>query len=1499
MADLYNYPLLIFSLTAAPNQPNGNITEYHVLQSQQPSDPPQVIFSGLAFALGVSDLAPFTSYSFQVVAENSAGNVTSIPTTVTTLQAPPTSLAPPLVTVLSATEIRVSWSPPGQLNGVLLGYQVYRDGVPLLTPLTTSLSLLEQDLEPFTEYGYFVEACGVVGCVNSTVVSNTTLEALPELVSDLVVTDVSPRSLELTWEEPGVPNGIITEYVVTRLGEEVEVFRGINTTITVRDLLPFTDYTFHLMVCNNVGCAGSNLTQVQTLETDPEGLDMPVLRNLTSTSVAVRWTPPARPNGLISHYVLRRGEIDSSTNATIIFTGLNTSFNDLDLAADTLYFYTIEAFNGGGSLISARSLFRTVPDLAEGMAPPILEVRGAREIAVSWSAPERPNGVISSYRLYQDNEEVFAGLGFSYLASGLAPFTPYSFFVEACNQAGCASSISISARTAQALVTGVAPPLLTVLGPTTINVSWTPPTQINGVITQYQIRRRLAGDIFSETVQHAGPPDVLFFPNSGLSPFTSYEYRLRVTNGAGSVLTPWVSARTSEDTPTGLAPPMFADEDVRARNVTAIWTPPTSPNGVLLRYELEYRLTLDPITFEPGDLVVVGTIPADTTITTATGLSPVTEYEFRVVAVNGAGRGEGPFQAVMTREDAPEGIQPLIVESRTSSSLTLRWNPPLLPNGIVQEYRILLDGRTVYQDSALTHTITGLRPFTSYGIQLGACTSAACAFGGVQSATTAESAPLGQGGPSLEVLEAEGGVAVRWSLPTQPNGIITRYEVLRQVGGDANTLGVVSSTSNLTYVDSDVSPAQSYQYAIRSFNSAGNTQSVLVSITTPEAAPQALAPPTLTTLNSSAIQVSWSPPAQPNGVVILYQVFRTGNGAQNLSVFSDPVTRVFADSDLSPATPYTYVVQACTAAGCALSPIAVATTNEATPTNLRPPILEALSEVSIAIQWVEPATPNGVITGYVLVITPAAIRVEIPVGTTLSRNISNLLPFTEYTVRLEACNSAGCVSNTSLVITLESTPGFTPPPMVSAINATSTNVSWAEPRPPNGIITLYELRRNGSLVFSGRETEFVDVGLTPDQFYVYTIQARTSAGIGSESALSAVVRTPRDTPEGVSPPILRPTGPASILASWTPPSQPNGVIQRYMLLVGGESVFQGLGLEFEVRDLRPFTSYQFQLLVCTSTCGSSSLVSASTLEALPQDQQPPSLRENAQLSLVEVSWPLPLTPNGFITRFELERRRVFMDGSASDYILVFNGSGVSYRDMDASLRPATRHQYRVSSFNSAGSATSPASNITLAEAAPEGVPRPTVDDITSTSITLSVTPPTTPNGVITMYRLFQNGEQVLVIDAAASENRFDVTGLEFYTEYVFFVEACTQAGCTRSGTVILRTSEAPPTGLSPPVGVAQSERVIMVTWSPPQQPNGILLRLAPSTELPPAPNPFHPPKIGVLQASCTLRNPTSQLSEPSIIPYGTQYNEHLRCSVKKLLPPSMSTFSPSYISRSF
>lgn len=110
----------------------------------------------------------------------------------------------------------------------------------------------------------------------------------------------------------------------------------------------------------------------------------------------------------------------------------------------------MEAVNGGGSVVSPSTFIRTIPDLAEGIDPPNLEVLGPTSIRITWSPPTNPNGEIRQYILFMDDVPVFMNLGFEYTATDLTPFTLYAYYIQVINQAGAASSITVTAITEQA-----------------------------------------------------------------------------------------------------------------------------------------------------------------------------------------------------------------------------------------------------------------------------------------------------------------------------------------------------------------------------------------------------------------------------------------------------------------------------------------------------------------------------------------------------------------------------------------------------------------------------------------------------------------------------------------------------------------------------------------------------------------------------------------------------------------------------------------------------------------------------------------------------------------------------------------------------------------------------------------------------------------------------------------------------------------------------------------
>jgi len=1360
-----------------------------------------VIFTGLSFNFEALNLSPFTSYGFSIRAINSVGNLSTTFITMTTLEAAPSLVDAPIVFVESATAIRVTWVRPVQVNGILKNYSVYQNGN--LVNFTLNTNILIDELLPFTTYQYFIEACTIAACTQSNVSTATTMQSIPQSLEEPSITVISPTEIRLDWLPPQRANGIITLYIVneTRDFNTFTVFQHSTLlTVTLTDRSPFTPYYFVLQACNIAGCVTTSFVNVTTPQAPPENILPPTILILTSTAVDISWRPPSVLNGEIIAYVLRRDN-------EIIFNGTELSYSDDGLAANTQFNYTIEAVNGGGSVVSGPTFLRTPEDTPDGLVPPNLIAINSTAVQVRWDPPASPNGIIVSYSVLYGNQDIDVGISFMYVATGLLPATEYSFRIEACTRLGCAVSMENVTTTDDAVPSGLRDPLLTPLGSTAIRVEWMEPQTTNGVILRYEVYRRNIGSQL-QSLQFSGSQTM--FINSGLFPFTGYEYRIRAINSAGSIFSEWVEVYTLEDVPQGINEPTFSE--IFARNITLNWMPPTFPNGIIMFYAINQR--------EIGGMSGLAVrVSGNVTTTTITELMPARFYEFQIVVINNVGENESPWVPVGTTEAPPENLQPIRITARPSSgtSLVLEWDPPLVPNGIILQYAIYLNNGVEFRGIDSTYTVRRLSPFTTYTLQLEVCNSAGCSRGMEQNATTAEISPVGQQAPELTVLSANI-IQLTWGPPEIPNGIIVQYDIIRQLSApfgtniSISTATVFSNVSDVitrVYVDSSLQPFTFYEYAIRAINSAGQTVGPFATAQTSQSIPEQIPVPTLEVTSPSEIRISWNSPAIPNGIVTEYRVVRNG------IVIRSTLDRFFVDMGLMPFTEYRYSISACTISGCGNGSATTVRTTEAAPAGVRAPTLTALSNTSIGIIWMLPAMPNGIINRYTVVVIPDAVNI-----TTLQPNVTvqNLSPFTAYQVSILACTQAGCnLGPSSEITTLEGIPRLISPPQLLVLGPTVIESVWTQPLIPNGIIIAYELQRNDTAIFVGNETMYIDRNVLPNQVYCYTVRAYTSIGAG-EFSQKSIVMTSEDTPSGINLPILTVISATSIRANWEAPLMPNGNITEYRLIVNDRIMFTGLQLMFTVTDLSPSTSYIFQLMACTTTCGSSERVTETTLEAAPTGQHPPQLVA-VENNVILISWTLPLSPNGVILRYSLERQA--LDGG--DVLEIFNGLNTAYNDTDDTLLAAMYYEYRVTSFNSVGNDTSNWTQILLLESIPEGIPQPTIFDITSTSVSLNISSPLTPNGVITMYNIIRDG--ITVATVTRTDISYSVSNLIPYTIYVFHIEACTVVGCGQSDPTVVRTTESRPLRLPPPNVFGQTPRSLFINWTSPSEPNGEIIRL--------------------------------------------------------------------------
>ncbi|MGH0181026.1 UNVERIFIED_CONTAM: hypothetical protein FKN15_020270 [Acipenser sinensis] len=298
---------------------------------------------------------------------------------------------------------------------------------------TKPITLTVEQLKSYTAYVFEVSAFTNEGegLIASYMVRMP--ESAPSAVNGLKALAVDSTSVKLSWKSPLRPNGIITQYriLVFRkppgilvqnitltgktedLNDSTLVSDAESTSVLVtnlsaeqmshviKTLIPFTEYMFSVAASTDVGEGPSTNIIVKTREQVPSSVQGVYYQNITSTSILVSWKPPTNPNGKITHFtvygmeLLTKEAFHKVTNETsIIISGLKKY---------TEYKLRVAASTGVGesSLSEEDDIFaRTMEDEPES-APQNLTVQHvtASTAVISWLPPEKPNGIITYYKV--------------------------------------------------------------------------------------------------------------------------------------------------------------------------------------------------------------------------------------------------------------------------------------------------------------------------------------------------------------------------------------------------------------------------------------------------------------------------------------------------------------------------------------------------------------------------------------------------------------------------------------------------------------------------------------------------------------------------------------------------------------------------------------------------------------------------------------------------------------------------------------------------------------------------------------------------------------------------------------------------------------------------------------------------------------------------------------------------------------------------------------------
>lgn len=465
----------------------------------------------------------------------------------------------------------------------------------------------------------------------------------------------------------------------------------------------------------------------------------------------------------------------------------------------------------------------------------------------------------------------------------------------------------------------------------------------------------------------------------------------------------------------------------------------------------------------------------------------------------------------------------------------------------LQTYNIYSDDILEFSGLSRQFLFRRLEPYTTYSLALEACTEAGCTRTVPQPITTEEAPPSSQLPPTAQHIGTNS-VELHWVPPGQANGKILHFQVMavKSDENDTEQAMIVYSERNIeassfSFNVSGLKPWSRYKFQIRVSNTAGSTDSPWLTVQTKQAPPSGLTAPTVSHLEGrpNELFVNWTPPFEANGVLTGYRIQRDDIGFH----FSfDSSVLNYTDEDLTAYTNYSYAVIACTIAGCVTSQPTTVRTLEAAPAIVEQPIVSSISAHSINASWTVPSIQNGEIVEYILQINME----EVYRGKKLSVQVSDLQPHTPYDLIITACTNGGCMASLpTSTLTKEAPPTSMPAPILKVTGPESVEVSWKEPEHPNGVITGYELRRDGQLIYTGMDTRYRDFMLLPSIEYSYTVTANNS--LGTVTSHAAVARTQPSVPSGVAPPQLQTLGPLSVLVQWEPPARANGVIISYSL----------------------------------------------------------------------------------------------------------------------------------------------------------------------------------------------------------------------------------------------------------------------------------------------------------------------------------------------------------------
>ncbi|XP_041941993.1 protein sidekick-2 isoform X3 [Alosa sapidissima] len=1137
------------------------------------------------------------------------------------------------------------------------------------------------------------------------------------------------RSINLTWAQAFDGNSPLIRYIL-EVSENNAPWTVLlanidpeSNSVLVGGLIPARSYQFRLCAVNDVG-RGQFSRETERLSLPEEPPSAPpqtvIASGRTNQSIMIQWQPPpeSHQNGPLQGYVIRYCLSGLPVDCQIknITNPDQTNMLLEDLIIWTNYEIEVAAYNGAGQGIFSHKVtewtLQGVPTVPPGNVQ--AEAVNSTTVRFTWNAPSPQfiNGINQGYKLLaweaghedQDHAAMVTvrpnfqdSVHVGYI-SGLKKFTQYFTSVLCFTTPGDGPrSPPQRVRTHEDTPGAVGHLSFTDILDTSLKVSWKEPHEKNGILTGY----RISWEEFNRTntrVTHYLPNQTQEYRVTGLTALTTYTIQVAgmTSKGQGQLSSSTISSGVPPEMP---GPPTnIAISNIGPRTVTLQFKPGYDGKTSISRWQVEAQIG---VIGENEEWVTVHQLAnePDARSLEVTGLNPYTFYRFRMRQVNivGTSPASQPSRKIQTLQ-APPDMAPANVTLRTASetSLWLRWVP--LPEWEYNGNLDLVGYRVQYaragsKAGVLSHviadrlerefTIEDLEEWTEYEVRVQA-------FNGIGSGPlspsiigrTRESVP--SCGPSnvSAFATTSSSILVRWGevLLHDRNGLILGYKVAykeKDLDTDLRFWTVEGNNSHSVQL-TGLGKYVLYEIQVLAFTRIGDgrpssppiLERTLDDVPGP---PMGILFPEVRT---SSVRLIWQPPAQPNGIILAYQITYRRNSSNSNTATVDvlsPSARQYTATGLKPESVYVFRLTAQTRKGWgeAAEALVVTTEKRARPQPTSRPVVpqEEVQARSVLLSW-EPGSDGLSPVRYYTVqyrelpdsnwtVHSASVSHEAS-----SYIVDKLKPFTSYQFRVKATNDIGdseYSEDSEAITTLQDAPDKAPTILsVTPHTTTSVLVRWKPPSEEqiNGILLGFRVRyrelhydRLRSFTVrtvnnpSASWAELTD--LSKNKRYEIRLSVYNAVGEGPISKPQEVFvgeAVPTAPPQSVS---VQSSTASQLDVTWEPPplDAQNGDIQGYKIY------YWEFQLQNETERLRTLFLPEGGVKLKNLTGYTTYMVSVAAFNAAGDGPRSPPTRGRTQQAApsapnfihfseltttsVNVSWGEPKHPNGIIEGYRV------------------------------------------------------------------------------------------------------------------------------------------------------------------------------------------------------------------------------------------------------------------------